>query len=370
MKRPVVLLLGPSREAMSGVTTHLNVLLGSRLASRVELAHFQVGSEGRAEGFCGRLARLALSPFALAAAIVRTGAAIVHLNTSLDAKAYLRDLAYLAVAKLCGARVVCQIHGGALPLDFARGAISRGLLRATLMLPDAVVVLASAELAAYRRFVPAQNVLALPNGIDCAAYQRHNRTPSALDAPLRLIYVGRLAPGKGLVEAIEGLRMAVSRGVRARLVVAGSGPEEARLRQQVRDAGLAREVAFVGAAFGEQKARLLSEADALVLASYSEGLPFALLEAMAAGVVPLATPVGAVPDVVAEGEHGLLVEPRDARAIAEAIEKLAADKAALARMSAACRKRIAAAYSIERVAKDFAELYWGLSAARAPTIAQ
>jgi len=91
---------------------------------------------------------------------------------------------------------------------------------------------------------------------------------------------------------------------------------------------------------------------------------------MAAGVVPLATPVGAVPDVVAEGEHGLLVEPRDARAIAEAIEKLAADKAALARMSAACRKRIAAAYSIERVAKDFAELYWGLSAARAPTIAQ
>jgi glycosyltransferase involved in cell wall biosynthesis len=80
--------------------------------------------------------------------------------------------------------------------------------------------------------------------------------------------------------------------------------------------------------------------------------------------------VGAIPDVVAEGEHGVLVPPRDAHAIAVALERLSADKAALARMSAACRKRIAAAYSIERVAKDFSELYWGLCAKPAPTAAQ
>ena len=67
MKRPVVLLLGPSREAISGVTTHLNGLLGSRLATRFDLVHFQVGSEGRAEGAIGKLVRLALSPFSLAA---------------------------------------------------------------------------------------------------------------------------------------------------------------------------------------------------------------------------------------------------------------------------------------------------------------
>ena len=54
----------------------------------------------------------------------------------------------------------------------------------------------------------------------------------------------------------------------------------------------------------------------LLLPSYSEGLPYALLEAMAAGVVPVVTPVGAIPDVVTDGEHGLLVPPRDAEAIA------------------------------------------------------
>ena len=73
MTRHVVLLLGPSREAISGVTTHLNSLFASRLATRFDLLHFQVGSEGRREGIAGRLARFALSPLQLAAAIVRHG---------------------------------------------------------------------------------------------------------------------------------------------------------------------------------------------------------------------------------------------------------------------------------------------------------
>jgi glycosyltransferase involved in cell wall biosynthesis len=91
---------------------------------------------------------------------------------------------------------------------------------------------------------------------------------------------------------------------------------------------------------------------------------------MAAGVVPVVTPVGAIPDVVSDGEHGVLVPPRDAEAIAQALAKLAADRICVARMSAACRKRVASGYSIERVAKDFSELYWGLCARPAPTPAQ
>src|SRR5262249_12305446 len=99
---------------------------------------------------------------------------------------------------------------------------------------------------------------------------------------------------------------------------------------------------------------------------YSEGLPYALLEAMAAGVVPIVTPVGGIPDVVRAHEHGLLVPVADAEAIAGAIGRLARDRRSLARMSAACRARIAGAFSIERVARDFSVLYAGLCARRAP----
>jgi glycosyltransferase involved in cell wall biosynthesis len=368
VKRPVVLLLGPSREAISGVTTHLNGLLGSRLATRFELVHFQVGSEGRKEGALGRLARLVTSPLTLASAILRLNAGLVHINSSLNAKAYWRDLAYLLVARLCGARVLYQVHGGRLEEFAPRGRFA-AFVDASLRLADAVVVLSRAQLAVFRQRLASQAVDVVPNGIDCAPYARYNRAALEPAQPLRLIYIGRLAPGKGLVETIEAMRIARLRGVSARLVLAGSGPEEARLRRHARDAGLAREIAFVGPAWGTHKAELLSQADALVLASYAEGLPYSLLEAMAAGVVPIVTPVGAIPDMVTEGEHGVFVAARDADAIAQAIARLAADRAALARMSAASRACIAAGYSLERVARDFSRLYWDLCAARTPRTA-
>src|SRR5262249_4505860 len=94
VRRPVVVLLGPSRDAISGVTTHLNGLLGSRLTTRFDLVHFQIGSEGRREGLARRLARLAVSPFALAHTLLSAQAALLHINTSLNAKACWRDLVY------------------------------------------------------------------------------------------------------------------------------------------------------------------------------------------------------------------------------------------------------------------------------------
>lgn len=365
----MVVLLGPSREAISGVTTHLNGLLGSRLTARFDLVHFQIGSEGRREGLSGRLARLAVSPFALAHSLLRAQAALLHINTSLNAKAFWRDLVYLAVGKLCGARVLYQVHGGKLEEFAGARGFSGALIRAGVRLADVVVVLSRTQQEAFRAWLPRLPIEVVPNGIDCAPYTRCNRAASDPAVPLRLIYFGRLAPEKGLLETIEALRVARGRGVAARLVLAGSGPEEPRLRQFVRDAGLAREVAFVGPAYGEHKAELLAQADVLVLASYGEGLPYALLEAMAAGCVPIVTPVGAIPDVVSEGEHGLLVAPRDAEAVADAIARLAGDRALLARMSAACRARIAAGYSLERVARDFSALYWGLCAMRTPKAA-
>src|ERR1700674_444826 len=114
MNRPVTLLLGPHLAAVSGVSTHLNLLFASRLADEFSLVHFQAGREGRNETAASRFARFLTSPLRLAATILVRRVAIVHLNTSLDFRAYWRDLAYMLVAKICGTRVVYQVHGGPL----------------------------------------------------------------------------------------------------------------------------------------------------------------------------------------------------------------------------------------------------------------
>ncbi|HET7775620.1 MAG TPA: glycosyltransferase family 4 protein [Azospira sp.] len=363
---PVIIVLGPSRGAVSGVSTHLNLLFGSVLARDFSLVHFQVGSEGRQETPARRLLRLLVSPFALAVRILRLGAAVVHINTSLNRHAYWRDLAYLLTAKLCGARVIYQIHGGALPLQFAGGSpLRQRLLRASLGLPDTVVVLALSELSAYRDFVPRQRVVLLPNSIDLRPYAQPARTPAQPTEPLRLIYVGRLARDKGLRDALIGLASARARGVAATLVVAGSGPEEAALKALVHDLELDDDVRFVGPVFNGNKLALYGQADLLLLPTLAEGLPYVLLESMAAGVPAITTRVGAIPDVMVDGVHGLFVPLHDDEAICQAIERLADDRALLAEMGAACRRRIAHSYTIERLAGDLARLYWKVGSGRA-----
>ena len=358
MNRPVVVVLGPDRAAISGVSTHVNLLMGSALAEDFELVHFQVGSEGRNEGRIAKYLRLLASPFGLFLTILFRHASVVHINTSLNTRAYWRDLMYLFVAKLLRARVLYQVHGGKLPQVFFEGrAWLTAWLRRTLLLPDLVVVLAKCELDAYRDFVPGQNVVALPNGIDCAPFAGIPVVRSQPEYPLRLVYIGRLDREKGLYETLQAMRLAAELGVDARIAIAGGGAEEARLKRYAQALGLAAKVCFAGPVFGEDKVRLLAGADVMVLPSYSEGLPYALLEGMAGGIPVIATPVGAIPDVVTHDIHGFLVPPRDAKAIAEALAVLAGDRERISWMSRACRRRIRAAYSIDRVAAEFATHY-------------
>jgi len=85
--------------------------------------------------------------------------------------------------------------------------------------------------------------------------------------------------------------------------------------------------------------------------------------------VPLATRVGAIPDVVVDGVHGVLVPTHDAAAIAQAIAALAADRTLVARMSTAGRERVASSYSVERLAHGFGALYAGLCGSASPKAA-
>lgn len=351
-------MLGPAMQAVSGVTTHLNQLFGSSLAKQVELLHFQVGSEGRKEGRVAKLMRFVTSPIAFSVFLLRHRPDIVHLNSSLEPKSYWRDIAYLLVARLLGRKVVYQVHGGALPEEFFAGrAALTALLRRVLSMPDVVVLLAQAELVAYRKFVPGQRLEVVPNAIDAASLVQapiHAKTGE----PLHLAYLGRLAENKGIFESVEALATLVREGRDLRLSIAGGGPDEARLRARVAELGLEGHVAFLGPLFGEAKDALWRQSDVFTFPTYHrEGLPYALLEAMAAGAVPVTTPVAAIPDVMQDGVHGLLIEPRNVEGLARALAHLDDDRASLASMAEAGRKRVLEAYTVDRLAGDFRRIY-------------
>jgi glycosyltransferase involved in cell wall biosynthesis len=265
---------------------------------------------------------------------------------------------YALMARLLGCRVIYQVHGGALPDDFCRGnPFLNWLLARILCASDAVVLLAQVELAAYGKFVPTAHLELIANAIDidtlaCEAIaEKGERT-------LHLAYMGRLIEEKGIFDAVQALAMLVREKRAVTLSIAGSGPQEGQLRARVADLGLDDRVHFLGPLFDAPKEALWRSAHIFVFPTFFlEGLPYALLEAMAAGAVPVTTRAGAIPDVLEDGVHGLLVPVREPAVLAAAIARLDDDRRSLARMAEAGRRQVVEHYTLARLADDFRKLY-------------
>jgi glycosyltransferase involved in cell wall biosynthesis len=187
--------------------------------------------------------------------------------------------------------------------------------------------------------VPPNRIKMIENGVEPA---REAADPAR--CPPRGIVVANLIAYKGHADLIEAMALLEKPPY---LCLVGDGPEHGRLAALVRARRLDHVVTLAG---GVPDARaLLASFQFAVLPSHQEGLPNAVLEAMAAGLPLVATEVGGVPDVVTDGETGLLVPPRDPSALAKAIERLAADPELRAAMGAAGR-RVAARLSVEECA--------------------
>lgn len=360
--RHKVLIFGPALSAVSGVSTHVNMLLCSKLAASYSYQHFQVGSEGRDESGLQRLVRFILSPFQLAVALLKIRPQIVHINTSMDRKAFWRDLTYLFVAKLMGCKVVNQFHSGSDPASLFSNPAPLFFLSQFLLASDVVAVLSSGTLYFHKAFDPRIAVELVPNAIDTTGLLNVARYISETAQPLRLVYVGRIIRSKGLLDVLEALGQLKIEGLQFNLKIAGSGTDEALMREAVLRLDLVSEVTFLGPVFGDAKNKLWLESDLLVFPTYhNEGLPYSILESMAGGCVPITCQVAAIPDVMQDGVHGLFVPAHNPAALAKAILRLNDDRQELQRMSLAGRERIKEQYTVDRLADRFGEIYKRLS---------
>ncbi len=174
------------------------------------------------------------------------------------------------------------------------------------------------------------------------------------EGPFTVGTVGNLTPKKdhdSLLRALVRLRGQVPD---ARLVIIGTGPREQHLRALARDLGISDAVLFTG--IRDDVPDLLPAFDVFAMSSLHEGLSIALVEALAAGLPVVATRVGGIPELIVDGENGLLVQPSDHRLLADAIGKIAADEAQRQRFVDAAPPR-AAQFGIQPAADTLTEHY-------------
>ena len=219
------------------------------------------------------------------------------------------------------------------------------------------VVAVSSPLAALaRRTWRNGRVSVIPNGVDTSVFCPATREPSD---KLRVVVLAQLIERKGIQHLLQALgELPVDTVKRCSVRVHGTGPYRDRLERLTKEAGLKDVVSFPGLLEAGKTPEALRDADIFVLPSLQEGLPLALLEAMASGLPVIATRVGDVPGVVRNGVNGLLVPTADSAAIRHALMHLTEDAPRRATLGAAAR-RTAETYDWARIWKQHAALMHG-----------
>jgi glycosyltransferase involved in cell wall biosynthesis len=209
--------------------------------------------------------------------------------------------------------------------------------------------------------IPADSIKVVINGVDTKRFR-----PAQGDSPLRtllpvsckghvVVSVGRLAEAKDHVTLLRAIKILVLRNIDLCLALIGEGELRELVENAVRELGLQAHVCLLGNRPTVNE--LLPHADLFVLSSRREGLPMALLEALACGLPVVTTAVGGIPDVVKHGVNGFLVSPENPQSLAEAIERLLGQPETASRMRVANRQKALTEHSMEETAATYAQLY-------------
>ena len=271
---------------------------------------------------------------------------------------HLGQLLYGGIAGwLAGAKIVHTEH----ELYSLERIRSQRLLRVLSAMTDAVTAVAEpvAEFLRVQVGIPRGKVRTILNGVDIPRFRSaHPINRSALgwrDENVVIGCVARLEPEKGHAILLDAFRRVHARRPHARLLLIGGGSERQRLEILSSNFGLNGSVQFLGSRADIPE--LLAACDLVTLASVQEGLPMALLEAMAAGKPVVATKVGIVPELVQGGQTGLLVPPGDAELLAEALDTLVTDQIKGQRLAAAALELVKINYSFDRTLQQYKALY-------------
>jgi len=203
----------------------------------------------------------------------------------------------------------------------------------------------------------------IPYGVDLVRFSPPAWPAAHTGDTVTVGAVARLSPEKGLDALLRAVAASAARE-RLRVVLAGDGPERGRLERLAGELGLAGQVEFRGAVAHDDVPRVLHELDIFAMPSTAEGFGVAAVEAAACGVPVVASNVHGIPDVVVDGQTGVLVPPGDAKALAGAIERLAGDQSLRERMGAAGRAFVAREYDWQRNARQMESLYDAMVAGR------
>ena len=321
-----------------------------RLPDHLSVSVYDMVADPTGSGPIWFLSSLLRSLWAILKFPFRSPPDVVHVHTSHRFSFYRASFYALFAAYVWQRPVLLHVHGSSFD-DFAEtDDVGVRWLQSTVFgAVDRIVVLSEYWRDVLSQTVSEDKIQVLPNAVDPTDYNPDFER----DLP-HIVFVSNLIGRKGVLELIEAIETLENRDATYRATIAGKGT----LADAVEElASKYDTVDYVGYVSESRKRELLDSGSVFVLPTYAEGLPIAMLEGMAGGNAIVSTAVGSIPEVIDEMENGILVEPGDPVALADALERLVTAPEKTEEMARRNRSLIEEEYAWDRSTEELERMY-------------
>lgn len=317
-KQLKILITAPSldeKENISGISTLVRQIIGR---SGADFEHLQIGRKDSEKSNLSWIVKQIFLPFRFLRRLFADKIDIIHINTALATLSIIRDFVLVFIAKLAGYPVLLHIHGGRFLTEEFNSSLIKYFAGEMVQMADTVLVLSDFEKQKLLQNWKNLNIKVLPNAVEITAPSELKRKNDGIKT---VIFFGRIHESKGLKEIIVACQVLQKEYFTFRFKCYGTGPQEEFFTREMKTV-LGDKFSYEGIVAGNAKQKALAEADIFLLPSYFEGLPVAMLEAMAAKCVVLASDVGSIKKIITDGKNGFLVKPHQTEQIIQKLKIL------------------------------------------------
>lgn len=347
-----ILVTGPSIKGLKGgQATHMeNIMKVFSSDKNCELSYFfsstaKEGAESKLVKMLKLIVNIFFFPFRL------FGKKIVHINSSFDDKALIRDFFFLFWCVLFQKRFIVQYHGGLLG-NTKIGQVKIFCILWLKMLSNAkhVLVLTDEQLLSLNK-LNFNDVTKITNFVEVS-----KELPTT-EKPFIFLFLGRLVKEKGIFDILESTSKLLGQ-YNFDVLFYGDGDDRNLLVEEIKIRNLQSNVKWLGSVEGKAKTDAYLAASTFLLPTYyPEGMPYSVLEAMSFGVPVICSRIGALPELVINDETGLLVKERDLNSLVSAMTRLLKEEDTRKLLSENSRNLITSQYSFEVMKEKFTELW-------------
>ncbi|MEW4272107.1 glycosyltransferase family 4 protein [Priestia megaterium] len=350
MKKPKILVIGSSLKDKGGIVTVIKNIEESSINNDYHIKRIETYITG---SIIKRVSIFVLALFRLIYSLISFRPNVVHIHMSEKGSFYRKSI-ILLISKFFNKRVILHIHSASFDEFYHANELQKRFIKFILNKADKLIVLSKQWEKYYSNIVPHTKVAVLYNGVYSVnkKFKRESETPVGL-------FLGRLGERKGTYDLLDSIKKLKENGVSGKFYFAGDGEIE-QVKQLIQEYELNEIVTVLGWVNSTQINDLLKQVDFLVLPSYNEGLPMAILEAMNFGLPIISTYVGGIPEVITNDDNGYLINPGEIDDLTKALTSLIENKDLRIEMGEKNRDIILKRFDIQSLMNDLSNIYSAL----------